>query len=95
MGFTVNITEENDKLSERVGALEIMIGQITTALESTRGAIDYVAQQITQDKAANGDYGTLEPCECDYPHCTAQMAYEAQQARAVETVEKQTEGHYL
>lgn len=92
MGITVNITEtpdENDgKLIERIEKLEKDVEALVSALEAMLTA------QI-KDRAASGDLGKLEPCDCGDPNCLKQQAYEAQQAAAVEKADAATEGQYL
>jgi len=73
MAINVTITESGgEELEKRVEKLEATVREMLTALEA-------VLKQMVLSKAASGEFGKLEPCDCGDPQCVKQQAYEASQ----------------
>ncbi len=74
--ITINVTdtpEADNKQEERIVKLEQDVADLTVAFEM-------MLKQLLSEKAAKGELGELEPCDCGNPNCAKQAAYEAQQA---------------
>lgn len=73
MAINVTISESgNEELENRVEKLEAAVDELVSALEM-------VLKRMVLDKAASGELGKLEPCDCGDPNCVKQQAYEASQ----------------